>query len=59
MKNKSYDSIFGNRDRGLRELIEDQASTEARLDPKTDKHNVKQLKKTRNTKTRMNIRKTQ
>jgi len=59
MKNKNFDSIFGNRDRGLRELIESQANTERRLDPKTDKHNVKQLKKTRNTRTRMIIRKTQ
>lgn len=48
MRDKNFDSVFGNRDRGLKSLIETQASTEERLAPKKDKRNVKQLIKTRN-----------
>ena len=58
MKNDNFDSIFGNRDRGLKTLIESQSSTETRLDPKKDKRNVKQLIKTRNLEIKKNNRKT-
>lgn len=58
MKNNGFDSVFGNRDRGLKDLIESQASTEERLDPKKEKRNVKQLIKTRNLEIKKNNRKT-
>jgi len=50
MKNKNFDSVFGNKDLGLKQLIEEQASTEDTRYVKKEEHNVKQLIKSTNLK---------
>ena len=45
MKNNGFDSVFGNQDRGYRNLIESQAKMEKRLDVK-ESSKVKKMTKT-------------
>jgi len=45
MKNRDFDNVFGNHDRGFKTLIEEQAGTENRHQIREDSKKVKRLTK--------------
>ena len=48
MKNKNFDVIFGNQDRGLKTLIESQAQTEDKLAGRKEEPKVKKIRQNAN-----------
>ncbi|MBQ7137358.1 MAG: hypothetical protein IJO43_05225 [Bacilli bacterium] len=45
MKNRGFDNVFGNHDKGFKALIEEQAGTESRHQIREDSKKVKRLTK--------------
>lgn len=45
MEKTNFDSIFGNCDKNYGQLIENQANTETRLNPRENRHGAKKLTK--------------
>ena len=57
MKNKNFDSVFGNSDRGYQKLIESQANTESKLDARGKETKVKQIVKTKDVTRNVRVKK--